>query len=87
MALYAISYDDQVVLAETSKALGIDYPLLSDIDSAVIRAYGILNTEALERLVMRAVVVHGVMVTMWVVVGGGGGDDSGLICVRARVCV
>jgi len=45
VALYAISYDDQAVLAETSKALGIDYPLLSDIDSAVIRAYGILNTE------------------------------------------
>ena len=45
VALYAISYDDQEVLAETSKTLGIEYPLLSDLDSAVIREYGILNTE------------------------------------------
>ena len=43
--LYAISYDDCAVLAELAEVLGIEYPLLSDIDSAVIRNYGILNTQ------------------------------------------
>ena len=43
MKLYAISYDDQKVLAEFSRKQGIPYPLLSDVDSEVIRAYGILN--------------------------------------------
>lgn len=40
-----MSYDDQETLKEFSEAQGIPYPLLSDIDSAVIRKYGILNTE------------------------------------------
>jgi len=42
--LYAISYDDRKALAAFADS-GIDYPLLSDGDSAVIRRYGILNTE------------------------------------------
>ena len=37
VALYAISYDDVGALAAFAKAYGIDYPLLSDVDSAVIR--------------------------------------------------
>jgi hypothetical protein len=43
--LYAVSYDDQETLREFSREQGIPYPLLSDIDSDVIRQYGILNTE------------------------------------------
>ena len=43
--LYAVSYDDQETLREFSQAQDIPYPLLSDIDSAVIKQYGILNTE------------------------------------------
>lgn len=43
--LYAVSYDDQETLREFSEAQGIPYPLLSDVDSMVIRQYGILNTE------------------------------------------
>lgn len=43
--LYAVSYDDQETLREFSAAQSIPYPLLSDIDSAVIKQYGILNTE------------------------------------------
>ncbi len=43
--VYAISYDDRQALACFADAYGIDYPLLSDVDSAVIRRFGILNTE------------------------------------------
>ena len=43
--LYAVSYDDQDTLKEFADGQGIPYPLLSDIDSRVIREYGILNTE------------------------------------------
>ena len=43
--LYAVSYDDQDTLKEFAAAQDIPYPLLSDVDSAVIRQYGILNTE------------------------------------------
>jgi AhpC/TSA family/Thiol:disulfide interchange protein DsbD, N-terminal len=46
--LYAVSYDDQQSLREFSEAQGIPYPLLSDVDSTVIRQYGILNTEVSE---------------------------------------
>ena len=42
--LYAVSYDDQETLKEFSDAQRIPYPLLSDVHSAVIRQYGILNT-------------------------------------------
>jgi AhpC/TSA family len=44
MGLAAISYDPVPVLADFSKRRGITFPLLSDTGSAVIRAYGILNT-------------------------------------------
>ena len=42
--LYAVSYDDQETLSEFAREQDIPYPLLSDIDSEVIRQYGILNT-------------------------------------------
>ena len=42
--LYAVSYDDQETLKEFSEAQDIPYPLLSDVDSRVIRQYGIINT-------------------------------------------
>ena len=41
--LYAISYDDGEALAEFREKQDIPYPLLSDVDSAAIRRYGILN--------------------------------------------
>lgn len=40
----AISYDSQEVLAGFAEDHGIEYPLLSDEGSGVIRRYGILNT-------------------------------------------
>ena len=43
--LYAVSYDDQEALSEFAQAQDIPYPLLSDLDSEVIKRYGILNTE------------------------------------------
>jgi hypothetical protein len=45
VALYAISYDDREVLSEFADAQSIPYPLLSDVDSEVIRRYGILNDQ------------------------------------------
>ena len=42
--LYAISYDDQEILAEYAEKESIPYPLLSDLNSDVIRRYGIFNT-------------------------------------------
>ncbi len=44
----AISYDSESVLADFSKRRGISFPLLSDDDSSVITAFGILNTVAVE---------------------------------------
>ena len=43
--LYAISYDDQQALSEFAKLENVPYKLLSDIDSEVIRRFGILNTQ------------------------------------------
>jgi hypothetical protein len=43
--LYAVSYDDQSTLQEYAEKQAIPFPLLSDIDSEVIRQYQILNTE------------------------------------------
>ena len=40
----AISYDSQDILANFAEERGITFPLLSDVGSAVIKAYGILNT-------------------------------------------
>lgn len=45
ISLYAISYDDQETLTEFGEKQGIPFPLLSDIDSAVIRQFGILNEQ------------------------------------------
>ena len=44
----AISYDSQEVLADFSRRRDITFPLLSDHDSSVITAFGILNTVAAE---------------------------------------
>lgn len=50
LGLAAISYDSPEILAEFSRRRGITFPLLSDHDSATIKAYGILNTVAYEAL-------------------------------------
>ncbi len=42
--VYGISYDPQSSLKEFADQYGVTYDLLSDIDSAVIRKFGILNT-------------------------------------------
>ena len=44
----AISYDSEEVLADFSQRRDITFPLLSDDDSSVITAFGILNTVAAE---------------------------------------
>ena len=44
----AISYDSEEVLANFAQRRGITFPLLSDDDSSVITAFGILNTVAAE---------------------------------------
>ena len=44
----AISYDSEAVLADFSQRRGITFPLLSDDDSSIIEAFGILNTVAAE---------------------------------------
>jgi hypothetical protein len=43
LGVAAISYDRRAVLEDFSKRRGITYPLLSDPDSSMIRAFGILN--------------------------------------------
>ncbi len=48
--LVGISYDSQQTLADFSERNGIMFPLLSDVGSATIRGYGILNTVAEEAL-------------------------------------
>ena len=45
-----ISYDSQEILAGFAKRNGITYPLLSDVGSATIRRYGIVNTVVEEAL-------------------------------------
>jgi len=50
LGLAGISYDSQEILADFSKRHGITYPLLSDVGSATIRRYGILNTVVEEAL-------------------------------------
>ena len=50
LGLAAISYDSQDTLAAFSKQHGITFPLLSDVGSATIKRYGILNTVAEEGL-------------------------------------
>jgi peroxiredoxin len=41
-----ISYDSVEVLAKFADKKMITFPLLSDVDSSVIKAYGLLNQEA-----------------------------------------
>jgi peroxiredoxin len=50
MGVAAISYDSRDILADFSQRRGITFPLLSDADSRVIRAYGLLNTVVAEAL-------------------------------------
>ncbi|MBW2415807.1 MAG: redoxin domain-containing protein [Deltaproteobacteria bacterium] len=40
-----MSYDDVGAISAFAKAHDVSYPLLSDVDSAVIRQYGLLNTQ------------------------------------------
>ena len=48
LGVVAISYDSEEVLADFSQRRDITFPLLSDDDSSVITAFGILNTVAAE---------------------------------------
>jgi peroxiredoxin len=50
VGLVGISYDSQEILATFSQQHGITFPLLSDVGSATIKRYGILNTVAEEGL-------------------------------------
>jgi peroxiredoxin len=50
LGLVGISYDSQEILAAFSQQHGITFPLLSDVGSATIKRYGILNTVAEEGL-------------------------------------
>lgn len=43
LGICAISYDGREVLADFARRKKISYPLLSDADSTIIRAFGILN--------------------------------------------
>ena len=42
--LYAVSYDDTEALAAYVGASGVEFTMLSDVDSDVINRYGVLNT-------------------------------------------
>jgi len=44
--LAAISYDSQAILKDFATRHGIDFPLLADPDSRIIRSFGVLNSEA-----------------------------------------
>ena len=48
LGVAAISYDSEAVLTDFSRRRGITFPILSDDDSSVIEAFGILNTVAAE---------------------------------------
>jgi peroxiredoxin len=50
ISVVGISYDSQEILADFSKRNGIGFPLLSDVGSATIKRYGILNTVVEEAL-------------------------------------
>jgi peroxiredoxin len=45
LKLYVVSYDARDALADFTRAHGIEFPMLSDVGSRVIRQYGILNTQ------------------------------------------
>lgn len=44
LGVTAVSYDSRELLRNFADRIGITYPLLSDADSSIIRAFGILNT-------------------------------------------
>ncbi len=46
IGLAAISYDSEAILRQFTQRHQIDYPLIADADSAIIRSYGVLNSEA-----------------------------------------
>lgn len=46
LGLAAISYDSEAILRDFSERRRIQYPLLADPDSDIIRSYGVLNEEA-----------------------------------------
>ena len=48
LGLAVISYDPTEITAAFSKQRGITFPMLSDVGSATIKRYGILNTVAME---------------------------------------
>lgn len=48
LGLATISYDPPEILAAFSKQRGITFPMLSDVGSATIKRYGVLNTVAME---------------------------------------
>lgn len=50
LGLATISYDSQEILAAFTKQHGITFPMLSDVGSATIKRYGILNTVAEDAL-------------------------------------
>jgi len=60
LGLAAISYDPPAILADFARRRGITFPLLSDRDSRVIKAYGILNTTMAPTAAYGGVVVYGV---------------------------
>ena len=46
LKLAAISYDSQAILNDFAARHNIDFPLLADPDSKIIRSFGVLNAEA-----------------------------------------
>jgi len=48
LGVVAISYDNRDILKHFSDRKGITYPLLSDINSKIIRSFGVLNTNIAE---------------------------------------
>ena len=60
LGLAAISYDPPAILADFGQRRGITFPLLSDPDSRIIKAYGILNTTVPPTTAYGGVVVYGV---------------------------
>jgi len=46
LGLAAISYDSEAILRDFSERRKIQYPLLADPNSDIIRSYGVLSTEA-----------------------------------------
>jgi hypothetical protein len=46
VGLAAISYDSEAILGDFTQRHRIEYPLIADPKSEIIRSYGVLNTEA-----------------------------------------